>query len=129
VPTARQINSLDQLRALEKELLAQIAAYPNGGRLFLCDPLRVLAEFGVTLAPSSCAAWTKLLNDPTALAGDHAGLYDAIKATAPTTGEIRIRALLPPAPTRRSNPRPSSAIQVGCCNSMLTRFANSSSAP
>lgn len=104
MPTARQINSLDQLRALEKELLAQIAAYPNGGRLFLCDPLRVLAEFGVTLAPSSCAAWTKLLNDPTALTADNAGLFDAIKATAPTSGEIRIRALLPPAPTRRSNP-------------------------
>jgi hypothetical protein len=104
VPTARQINSLDELRALEKELLAQIAAYPNGGGLFLCDPLRLLAEFGVTLAPSCCAAWTKLLNDPTALAGDNAGLFDAIKATAPTTSNIRIRALLPQVPARRSSP-------------------------
>jgi hypothetical protein len=104
VPTARQINSLDELRALEKDLLAQIAAYPNGGRLFLCDPPRLLAELGVTLAPSSCAAWTKLLNDPTALAGESGGLFDAIKATTPTTSNIRIRALLPPTPARRSSP-------------------------
>jgi hypothetical protein len=92
--SSRQINSLDDLRAQEQDLLAQIAAYPNGGRLFLCDPVRLLTELGVTLSPSSCTAWTNLLKDPTALDGGHVGVFDAIKATAPA-GAVRIHALLP----------------------------------
>ena len=99
--TSRQFNSLDELRAQEKDLLGQIAAYPNGARLFLSDPVRLLAEFGVTLAPATREAWTRLLGDPSALDGD-TGLFDAIKAAVPTagTGEVRIRALLPPALTQ-----------------------------
>jgi hypothetical protein len=104
VTGAKQINTLDELRAQEKDLLTKIAAYPNGTRLFLIDPVRLLVEFGVTLAPSCCAAWTKLLNDPAALDADNAGLFDAVKATAPTTSEVRMRALLPRAPTLGRSP-------------------------
>lgn len=94
----QQIDSLDELRAQEKDLLARIAAWPNGGRLFLCDPARLLSEFGVTLGPSTRTAWAQLLNDESVLDGDKVGLFEAIRASRPTggAGEVRIRGLLPP---------------------------------
>jgi hypothetical protein len=44
------INSLDDLRAHEKEILERIHSVPKGAHLFLVHPFRLLAECGVEVA-------------------------------------------------------------------------------
>jgi hypothetical protein len=46
-----KVDSVNALRAAEKEILARIAALPNGGYLLILDPWRCLAQCGCDVAP------------------------------------------------------------------------------
>lgn len=48
------VSSLAELRLHEAEIVKRIAAVPNGGRLLLVDPQRLLRDIGVELT-DACA--------------------------------------------------------------------------
>jgi len=45
-PDTRRVNSLADLRKAEGEIVARLMSLPNGGLLFLLDPVRSLADVG-----------------------------------------------------------------------------------
>ncbi len=45
------VASIEEFRAKEPRIVELINSTPHGGELFLCDPLRFLAEIGVALQP------------------------------------------------------------------------------
>lgn len=47
------IQDLVEFRRLELSIVKIINSTPNGGRLFVTDPFRLLAEIGVELSPTA----------------------------------------------------------------------------
>jgi hypothetical protein len=49
-PVWLMVNSFDELMKHEKEIVKAIADYPNGGSLFLMNPIMLFADIGVQLS-------------------------------------------------------------------------------
>lgn len=85
------IKSLDDLRKREAEIVRRIAAMPNGGNLFLLDPMRLLKDVGVALAPTVEAAVRKL--HPELPSGVTDDVYKALAAAPRQSVRVNIEGL------------------------------------
>ena len=72
------IDSYRVLLSHEREILERIRRTPNGGRLFLIEPFRLLAEIGVEITP---AARDEIVAIHPGLKGISSTPYDALKAS------------------------------------------------
>lgn len=85
------LKSLDDLRSREAEILRRIAAVPNGGNLFLLDPMRLLKDVGVAMTPAVAAAVRKLHPElPDGVADD---VYKALAGAPRQSVRITIEGL------------------------------------
>lgn len=85
------IKSLDDLRKYEAEIVRRIAAVPNGGNLFLLDPMRLLNDVSVALAPAVETAVRKLHPElPDGAADD---VYKALAGAPRQSVRIQIEGL------------------------------------
>jgi hypothetical protein len=93
-PTSRRvikIKTFDDLLAREQELVQRINATPNGGRLLLLDPLRLLRDVDVHLTDVAIAEWMRAAGDNIfSIAGDGSA-YDAVARINPTHGGGTVR--------------------------------------
>jgi hypothetical protein len=71
----RRVNSLVDLRKAEGEIVARLMSLPNGGLLFLLDPVRSLADVGVELSDRARAELAEIEPNVTAMSA----AYDAVK--------------------------------------------------
>jgi hypothetical protein len=95
VPTEAEawlnVDSFDQLMEHEAEIVKRIADFPNGGNLFLCHPLMLLADLGVVLSER---ARQELLTVEPQLAALSAVPYRALRSsTAPQKTRVHVRGL------------------------------------
>ena len=89
--TPVQFESLVELREHEREILERFSRIPNGNRLFLLNPLRALADVGVTLSDSATADLLRLHPNLTSLSNTS---YDALNATTiDQPGTVRLKGL------------------------------------
>jgi hypothetical protein len=73
-----KITSLKELVEHEKEIVARIAALPNGGNLFMAHPFLLLADIGVELSESTRA---ELIRQDSHLTGLSETPYKALKGS------------------------------------------------
>ena len=86
-----EIGSFDELMAHEQEIIERIAYIPNGGNLFLINPLLLLEEAGVRLSDD---ARRELIEREPALSSVSATAYNALKAsTVPQRVRVRLTGL------------------------------------
>lgn len=72
------ISSFEEFGAHEKEIVRRINSVPNGGRLLLMDPIRVLKEAGVHLSDDTVKRWAELAGPGVLRSTNSARLYDAV---------------------------------------------------
>lgn len=85
-----RVETYEDVTTHEKELLGRIAARPNGGRLLLMDPSRLLSEVGVFLSERALAEWDHASGGFFSSRG-HGGTYDVLAASDPAAARSRIR--------------------------------------
>jgi hypothetical protein len=73
-----KINSVKELLEHEKEIVARIAALPNGGNFFMAHPFLLLADIGVELSESTR---TELVGHDPYLTGLSETPYKALKGS------------------------------------------------
>jgi hypothetical protein len=77
-PQPLHIESYRELVEHEPEVIRRIGELPNGGNLFMANPLRALADAGVALSPSARAEL--IAQQPSFEQASHVA-YDAIRAS------------------------------------------------
>ena len=92
------IHSLGQLQGAEAEIVRLLAETPVISQLFLLDPVRALADVGVSLSPEAVREWEAvapaLRQRPGAA---DPGRYDRVKAIGGAVGlKVAIHSLLAP---------------------------------
>ncbi len=86
-----EIGSFDELMAHEQEIIERIAYIPNGGNLFLINPLLLLEEAGVRLSDD---ARRELIEREPALSSVSATPYNALRAsTVPQRVRVHLKGL------------------------------------
>ena len=82
------VSSLDELRRHESEIVRRITAMPNGGRLLLVDPQRLLRDIKVELA-DTCVNESRAVHAPLFAPTGREHTYDLIAKSAPG-GNIQV---------------------------------------
>jgi hypothetical protein len=91
-----EIASLNEFRRREPEIVERINGVANGGRLFVADPLRLLREINVRLAPPVERALEQKLGAASLQANPMRRFYDEFKRDAPDASvKVVIRGVLP----------------------------------
>jgi hypothetical protein len=92
---ALKISSFDELVSQEAEVLRRIRARPNGARLLLVHPRRLLGDIGVHLDPAVIDEWSRRACEDLFATTGLEGTYDAVADSDPTAGpSITLKALL-----------------------------------
>lgn len=71
------VSSFDDLLRMESEIVKRIEQFPNGGKLFLVHPFRLLNDVGIDVAP---ALQEQLAQRYPELSGFSDAPYEALKA-------------------------------------------------
>lgn len=91
------IANLDELVSQTPQIVERINSAPNGGRLFLADPIRLLAELNVVLTPEATRALQEALGAQDLANNPVRHLYDDFKSDQPDAeSPIIIRGIVPP---------------------------------
>jgi hypothetical protein len=88
------IGSFDELLRHEPEILRRVNAMPNGGRLLLIDPLRLLSDVGVQLGERAVAEWRAHGGDDVLDGTRDRVAYEAILASGGGSVTFDIRRLV-----------------------------------
>ncbi len=87
--------SLEELLRHEAEITKRINATPNGGRLLLLDPQRLIRDLQIELTPDALEAWRSAYPDFFARP-DSGRVYDAIAQSQPHDEvKITVKGLFP----------------------------------
>jgi len=91
-----EIGSLDELVQREADIVARINNTPNGGRLFMADPIRLLKELNVNLSPAAQRELEVKLGEVQLATNPLRRLYDDFKRDGPDPAlTIRVRGIVP----------------------------------
>lgn len=94
--TLIEIGSLDELRKQQEAIVQRINNAPNGGRLFLADPLRLLNDVHVILSAPARAALEEALGVDALATNPLRNLYDDFQRDKPDEFvTVEIRGILP----------------------------------
>jgi hypothetical protein len=88
------INSFDDLVSHESEIVRRINTTPNGGHLFLIDPLRFLKSVGVTVGSSALKEWRERLGNPMFGKSSHENTFAAVRNARGSRTRFTFRALV-----------------------------------
>lgn len=102
-----EVDSLEQLKGIEREAVRRLNDSPQAAELFLLDPVGSLALVGIVIAPEVIRQWGALIGGtlPTAppktrdLIARSAG---AVYSTGTLKITLGIRGILPPSPSSPS---------------------------
>jgi hypothetical protein len=83
-----RVSSLDDLRLHEAEIVRRIGAMPNGGRLLLVDPQRLLRDINVEVA-SACVNESRAVHATLFAPTGREHTYDLIASSSPG-GQIQV---------------------------------------
>lgn len=94
--TPIEIGSLEELQKSEGKIVRRINNTPNGGRLFLADPIRLLMEINIHLSASAQRALEEKLGAQDLASNPLRSLYDDFKRDKPDRSvTVIIRGILP----------------------------------
>jgi hypothetical protein len=97
------ISSLEQLTSKQQEIVDRINAFPNGGRLLLVDPLRLIKQLNVHLSDEVIQSWNKLSGGAFDHTGKETAYDDLLNSKADYNKvNIKVRQLLKPTYTYTS---------------------------
>jgi hypothetical protein len=85
-----QILNYKDLIAHEREILRRIREKPNGGRLLLIDPLRLLRDIGVRLDRRAITEWQEAAGGELFTTGGYETAYDAVAVSDPSTTHVTV---------------------------------------
>ncbi len=85
-----EVNNLDELISLEPQIVKRINITPNGGLLFMADPLRLLKEINVNLSPEATRLLEERLGSQDLAENSLKRLYDDFKKDDPDNKEVSI---------------------------------------
>lgn len=90
------IDSLAELEQHEAEIVRRINEAPNGGRLFIADPLRLLEDISVSLSPVARRELEERLGADELASNPLKGVYDDFRRDAPSPSvKVVIRGIMP----------------------------------
>lgn len=87
------IASFEDLISHEREIVRRVNLTPNGGHLFLIDPLRFLDSVGITVASLALTEWRKHIGNPSFGKPSQKSPYEAIRDTKGSRSRFTFRAL------------------------------------
>lgn len=85
-----KVNNLDELISLEQQIVERINITPNGGRLFMADPIRLLKEINVNLSPKATKQLEEKLGAEDLAANPLRRLYDDFKKDTSDQQDVNI---------------------------------------
>ncbi len=85
-----QVNALEDLISLEPQIVKRINITPNGGRLFMADPIRLLKEINVNLTPKATRQLEKKLGAEELAKNPLKRLYDDFKKDTTDQQDVTI---------------------------------------
>jgi hypothetical protein len=86
-----EISSCEELVAQEEEIVRRINERPNGGRLLLLDPLRLLGEVGVRLSDRAIVEWEAATGEGLFARSGYEAAYDAVAISDPSAAGVTVR--------------------------------------
>lgn len=75
----------------EVEIMRRIEGKPNGHRLLLLDPLRLLRELGVEVSDEAKSEWKRVAGSRLFSSGGHESAYDHVAASDPAYARMKIK--------------------------------------
>jgi len=92
-----EVKNLDELKSFEPQIVERINITPNGGRLFMADPIRLLKEINVNLTPKATRLLEEKLGAEDLASNPLKRLYDDFKkdATGKQDVTVTIKGIIP----------------------------------
>lgn len=88
-----RVADISEFRRLEQTVVERINSFPNGGRLFVADPFRLLSDIGVELSPAAKEGLEAELAHTSGF--PVAPFYDAIRRSETSKmGRVVVRGIL-----------------------------------
>lgn len=82
-PERLTIPNFEALRQHEAEIVERVGRRPNGGRLLVLDPLRLLSELSVDLSAEAIRAWEEHSGLQLLEGSRNTAAYDAVAVSSP----------------------------------------------
>jgi hypothetical protein len=85
-----EVNTLEDLISLEPQIVERINIIPNGGRLFMADPIRLLKEINVNLTPKATRQLQQKLGAEDLASNPLKRLYDDFKKDGTNQQDVTV---------------------------------------